>query len=40
MIVFLLGALWIAGRIYSAAVLLYGQRVGLRSVLRAARIDR
>jgi ABC-2 type transport system permease protein len=40
MIVFLLGALWIAARIYSAAVLLYGQRVGLRSVLRAARIDR
>jgi ABC-2 type transport system permease protein len=40
MIVFLLGALWVAGRIYSAAVLLYGQRVGLRSVLRAARIDR
>ena len=30
-------ALAIASRIYSAGVLLYGQRVGIRSVLRAAR---
>jgi ABC-type Na+ efflux pump permease subunit len=33
-------ALWIASRIYSAGVLLYGQRVGLRSVLRATRVAR
>jgi ABC-2 type transport system permease protein len=33
-------ALWIASRIYSAGVLLYGQRVGLRSVWRATRVAR
>jgi ABC-2 type transport system permease protein len=30
-------ALWIAARIYSAGVLLYGQRPGLRSIWRMAR---
>jgi ABC-2 type transport system permease protein len=40
MAVFLLGALWIAARIYSAGVLLYGQRANLRSVWRAVRVDR
>ena len=34
------GAMWIASRIYSAGVLLYGQRVGIRSVLRATRVAR
>ena len=33
-------ALWLASRIYSAGVLLYGQRVGIRSVLRATRVSR
>ena len=33
-------ALVAAARIYSAGVLLYGQRLGVRQVLRAARIDR
>lgn len=33
-------ALAIAARIYSAGVLLYGQRVGLRSVWRATRVSR
>ena len=33
-------ALWVAGRIYSAGVLLYGQRAGLRSVWRAVRVNR
>jgi ABC-2 type transport system permease protein len=33
-------AIWLAARIYSAGVLLYGQRVGIRSVLRAARVAR
>ena len=33
-------ALWVAARIYSAGVLLYGQRVGLRSVWRATRVTR
>jgi ABC-2 type transport system permease protein len=33
-------ALWIASRIYSAGVLLYGQRIGLRSVWRATRVAR
>ncbi len=33
-------ALFVAARIYSAGVLLYGQRVGLRQVLRAARMSR
>jgi ABC-2 type transport system permease protein len=33
-------AIWLASRIYSAGVLLYGQRAGIRSVLRAARVSR
>jgi ABC-2 type transport system permease protein len=33
-------AIWIASRIYSAGVLLYGQRVGIRTVLRASRVAR
>jgi ABC-2 type transport system permease protein len=33
-------ALAVAARIYSAGVLLYGQRVGLRSVWRATRVAR
>ncbi|MDP9245005.1 MAG: ABC transporter permease, partial [Chloroflexota bacterium] len=33
-------ALWIAARIYSAGVLLYGQRPGIREVWRATRVSR
>jgi ABC-2 type transport system permease protein len=33
-------AIWIASRIYSAGVLLYGQRPGWRQVLRATRVAR
>ncbi len=33
-------AMWVAARVYSAGVLLYGQRVGLRSVWRATRVAR
>jgi len=33
-------ALFVAARIYSAGVLLYGQRVSLRRVLLAARVSR
>ncbi|HET9540433.1 MAG TPA: ABC transporter permease [Candidatus Limnocylindria bacterium] len=40
MAIFLAVALWLAARIYSAGVLLYGQRASLRSVLRAVRVDR
>jgi len=36
----LVAAIWLAARIYSAGVLLYGQRVGLRAALRAARVAR
>ena len=36
----LAAAVWLASRIYSAGVLLYGQRVGIRSVLRATRVSR
>ncbi|MEA2651751.1 MAG: type transport system permease protein [Chloroflexota bacterium] len=36
----LVGALWLASRVYSAGVLLYGQRVGLRNVWRATRVSR
>jgi ABC-2 type transport system permease protein len=35
-----IGAIWLASRIYSAGVLMYGQRVGLRTILRAARVAR
>lgn len=34
------GAIWLAARIYSAGVLLYGQRLSIREVLRAARVSR
>jgi len=40
MVLFLAGALWAAARVYSAGVLLYGQRANLRAVLRAVRVDR
>ncbi len=40
MVLFLAGALWMAARIYSAGVLLYGQRSNLRSVWRAVRVSR
>jgi ABC-2 type transport system permease protein len=40
MLVFLLAALWVAARIYSAGVLLYGQRLGLRNAWRAVRVNR
>lgn len=33
-------ALWVAARIYSAGVLLYGQRPGVREVWRATRASR
>jgi ABC-2 type transport system permease protein len=33
-------ALFVAARIYSAGVLLYGQRVGLRQIFKAARVSR
>ena len=36
----LAAAIWIASRIYSAGVLMYGQRAGLRNVLRATRVSR
>ena len=36
----LVGALWVAARIYSAGVLLYGQRPGIREVWRATRVSR
>ena len=40
MLVTVIGAIWLAARIYSAGVLLYGQRLGVREVLRAARVAR
>jgi ABC-2 type transport system permease protein len=40
MVLFLAGALWVAARIYSAGVLLYGQRPGLRAMWRAVRVAR
>ena len=40
MVIFLAGALWVAARIYSAGVLLYGQRPSLRAMFRAVRVDR
>jgi ABC-2 type transport system permease protein len=36
----IVGALWVAARIYSAGVLLYGQRPGIREVWRATRVAR
>ncbi|HSM38770.1 MAG TPA: ABC transporter permease [Candidatus Limnocylindrales bacterium] len=40
MVLFLAGALWLAARIYSAGVLMYGQRSNLRSAWRAVRVNR
>lgn len=40
MAIFMAVALWLAARIYSAGVLLYGQRASLRSVWRAVHVDR
>jgi ABC-2 type transport system permease protein len=40
LVITLVIAIWVASRIYSAGVLLYGQRVGIRSVLRATRVAR
>lgn len=40
MAVFLVVAVWLAARIYSAGVLLYGQRSNLRSVWNAVRVNR
>jgi len=37
LVVFIGGALWLAARVYAAGVLLYGQRPGLRAVLRLVR---
>ncbi len=33
-------AIWLASRIYSAGVLMYGQRAGIRSIWRATRVSR
>lgn len=40
MVVFLAATLWLAARVYSAGVLLYGQRASLRAAWRAVRVDR
>ena len=40
LVVTLVLALWVASRIYSAGVLMYGQRVGVRTILRATRVAR
>ena len=40
LILSVMAALFVAARIYSAGVLLYGQRVGLRQVFRMARVRR
>jgi len=37
LVVFIGGALWLAARVYAAGVLLYGQRPGIRAVLRLVR---
>jgi len=37
LVVFIGGALWLAARVYAAGVLLYGQRPGLRAILRLVR---
>ena len=36
----MVAAIWLASRIYSAGVLMYGQRVGLRTIWRASRVSR
>jgi len=40
LVLFVAGALWIAARLYSAGILLYGQRIGIRAVWRATRVHR
>ena len=40
LVIAVVGAIWIASRIYSAGVLMYGQRIGLRTILRATRVAR
>ena len=40
MVITIAGAIWLAARIYAAGVLLYGQRLGVREVLRATRVAR
>lgn len=40
LVITLAGSIWIAARIYSAGVLMYGQRVGVRTILRATRMAR
>jgi ABC-2 type transport system permease protein len=40
LVVSLFAAIWLASRIYSAGVLMYGQRVGVRTILRATRVSR
>ena len=40
LLVTIVAAIWLASRIYSAGVLLYGQRLGWRNVLRATRVSR
>lgn len=40
LVVTVAASMWVASRIYSAGVLLYGQRAGLRTVLRATRVRR
>jgi ABC-2 type transport system permease protein len=37
LLVFIVGALWVAARIYAAGVLLYGQRPGIRAIWRLVR---
>jgi ABC-2 type transport system permease protein len=37
LVVFIVGALWVAARIYAAGVLLYGQRPGVRAIWRLVR---
>jgi ABC-2 type transport system permease protein len=38
LVMFIAGALWLAARIYAAGVLLYGQRPGLRAIVRLVRV--
>ena len=40
LLVFIVLAIWLASRVYSAGVLLYGQRAGIRTILRATRVAR
>jgi len=40
LLITLIAAMWLASRIYSAGVLMYGQRAGLRAIWRATRVAR